>query len=582
MKVTEMPKSKKYWERRKAENMWRYMESAEDCGDEIDLIYEEAMKYLIGEGNKIFTKVMDRYGLSDKEAKKILSKSKSLDLKDVKKEIRKGIPTEEKQKLLSEIESPAYAFRIKRFERMQDNIEGLMRDVYKREKRVSTRHYTDLAEESYNRNNFYIQQRLGVGFEVPQLNEKKIDRLLKSKWSGKNYSKRIWGRTQDVADKLKREMVISLMTGKTNREVAKSIEERFGSTAYQARRLVRTESCYIANQTEIMSYEDSGIEKYEYCATLDLRTSPQCQKLDGKIFKVKDAQAGVNLPPMHPFCRSTTLAYFDDDIEEEVKAELGEAKETRRAYIPKENDSELIENMSYEEWKKKYVVEDIDYENVKQENVINNKEVEKVSARIKKEATVKENNDIQKELEMTMEQAKENAERQIKKSEVIQKSSTILKDMVNVISQKNIENNLESAIMKEELTKEVVDVYLVGKIDREIFRCITEDIVTDEVIITDERISHIKDRHPNDYEVYYGYLQEIIKSPDYIIEANKPNTALILKNFSDGEKQFKTILRLVTSTDNPVFKNSIITFMKINNAEWNRLLRNKKILYNKE
>ena len=582
MKVTEMPKSKKYWERRKAENMWRYMESAEDCGDEIDLIYEEAMKYLIGEGNKIFTKVMDRYGLSDKEAKKILSKSKSLDLKDVKKEIRKGIPTEEKQKLLSEIESPAYAFRIKRFERMQNNIEGLMRDVYKREKRVSTRHYTDLAEESYNRNNFYIQQRLGVGFEVPQLNEKKIDRLLKSKWSGKNYSKRIWGRTQDVADKLKREMVISLMTGKTNREVAKSIEERFGSTAYQARRLVRTESCYIANQTEIMSYEDSGIEKYEYCATLDLRTSPQCQKLDGKIFKVKDAQAGVNLPPMHPFCRSTTLAYFDDDIEEEVKEELGEAKETRRAYIPKENDSELIENMSYEEWKKKYVVEDIDYENVKQENVINNKEVEKVSARIKKEATVKENNDIQKELEMTMEQAKENAERQIKKSDVIQKSSTILKDMVNVISQKNIENNLESAIMKEELTKEVVDVYLVGKIDREIFRCITEDIVTDEVIITDERISHIKDRHPNDYEVYYGYLQEIIKSPDYIIEANKPNTALILKNFSDGEKQFKTILRLVTSTDNPVFKNSIITFMKINNAEWNRLLRNKKILYNKE
>ena len=436
MKVTEMPKSKKYWERRKAENMWRYMESAEDCGDEIDLIYEEAMKYLIGEGNKIFTKVMDRYGLSDKEAKKILSKSKSLDLKDVKKEIRKGIPTEEKQKLLSEIESPAYAFRIKRFERMQNNIEGLMRDVYKREKRVSTRHYTDLAEESYNRNNFYIQQRLGVGFEVPQLNEKKIDRLLKSKWSGKNYSKRIWGGTQDVADKLKREMVISLMTGKTNREVAKSIEERFGSTAYQARRLVRTESCYIANQTEIMSYEDSGIEKYEYCATLDLRTSPQCQKLDGKIFKVKDAQAGVNLPPMHPFCRSTTLAYFDDDIEEEVKEELGEAKETRRAYIPKENDSELIENMSYEEWKKKYVVEDIDYENVKQENVINNKEVEKVSARIKKEATVKENNDIQKELEMTMEQAKENAERQIKKSDVIQKSSTILKDMVNVISQK--------------------------------------------------------------------------------------------------------------------------------------------------
>lgn len=393
-----MAKSKKYWERRKAENMWRYMESAEDCGDEIDLIYEEAMKYLIGEGNKIFTKVMDRYGLSDKEAKKILSKSKSLDLKDVKKEIRKGIPTEEKQKLLSEIESPAYAFRIKRFERMQDNIDGLMRDVYKREKKVSTKHYTNLAEESYNRNNFYIQQRLGVGFEVPQLNEKKIDRLLKSKWSGKNYSKRIWSNTQEVADKLKREMVLSLMTGKTNREVAQTIEKEFGVSAYKARRLVRTESCYVANQTEIMSYEDSGIEKYEYCATLDLRTSPQCQKLDGKIFKVKDAQAGVNLPPMHPFCRSTTLAYFDDDIEEEVKAELGEAKETRRAYIPKENDSELIENMSYEEWKKKYVVGEEKSEPVRERPNVsektNKKTREKIENTIKKSEPIRENPNV--------------------------------------------------------------------------------------------------------------------------------------------------------------------------------------------
>lgn len=42
----------------------------------------------------------------------------------------------------------------------------------------------------------------------------------------------------------------------------------------------------------------------------------------------------------------------------------------------------------------------------------------------------------------------------------------------------------------------------VGKIDKEKYRCITEDIVTDEVIITDERIGHIKERHPNDYECY--------------------------------------------------------------------------------
>ena len=123
----------------------------------------------------------------------------------------------------------------------------------------------------------------------------------------------------------------------------------------------------------------------------------------------------------------------------------------------------------------------------------------------------------------------------------------------------------------------------IGKIDRQIYKCITEDIVTDEVIITNERIKHIKERHPNDYERYYEYLKEIVEHPDYIVEANKPNTALILKEIIESEeKQFKTILRLRTSTDNPSFKNSIITFMKVNEKEWSRLIRNKKILYKQE
>lgn len=125
-------------------------------------------------------------------------------------------------------------------------------------------------------------------------------------------------------------------------------------------------------------------------------------------------------------------------------------------------------------------------------------------------------------------------------------------------------------------------MYLVGKIDIKIYNCITKDITTDEVIITDERIQHIKEHHPNNYEQYYSYMRSIIENPGYIIEANKPNTALILKSFSNGNETFKTVLRLITSSDNSKFKNSIITFMKINEKEWNRLLKNKKILYKSE
>lgn len=126
-------------------------------------------------------------------------------------------------------------------------------------------------------------------------------------------------------------------------------------------------------------------------------------------------------------------------------------------------------------------------------------------------------------------------------------------------------------------------MYLVGKIDCKIYGCVIEDIVTDEVIITDERINHIKERHPNDFEKYCEYLIQIVEDPDYVIEANKPNTALVLKKFADiEERPFKAVLRLKTQEDEKKFKNSIITFMKINEKEWNRLLRNKQILYRRE
>ena len=125
-------------------------------------------------------------------------------------------------------------------------------------------------------------------------------------------------------------------------------------------------------------------------------------------------------------------------------------------------------------------------------------------------------------------------------------------------------------------------MYLVGKIDIEIYNCITKDITTDEVIITDKQIDHIKNRHPNDYELFNKYLEKIVEQPDYIIEANKPFNALILKEIQIDNKKFKTIVRLATSNDTPSYKNSIITFMKIDDREWNRILKNKKILYKSE
>ena len=125
-------------------------------------------------------------------------------------------------------------------------------------------------------------------------------------------------------------------------------------------------------------------------------------------------------------------------------------------------------------------------------------------------------------------------------------------------------------------------MHSVGKINKDIYKCITEDIVTDEVIITDNHIQHIKERHPNDYERFSKYFAEIVANPDYIIEANRPDTAVILKEIIDNEEKFQTVLRLCTSKEPERYKNSIITFLKIDKKRWRRYLRTKEIIYKKE
>ena len=125
-------------------------------------------------------------------------------------------------------------------------------------------------------------------------------------------------------------------------------------------------------------------------------------------------------------------------------------------------------------------------------------------------------------------------------------------------------------------------VHTVGRIDVEKYKVVTDKIQTDEVIITDERIEHIRERHPNDFELYSQYLKQIVEEPDYILEANKPNTAFLLKEFLEDDERFQLILRLAVEGDIPGYKNSIITFLKVEEKRYRRYLRTKKILYKSE
>ncbi|SFE96380.1 phage putative head morphogenesis protein, SPP1 gp7 family [Peptostreptococcus sp. D1] len=92
-------------------------------------------------------------------------------------------------------------------------------------------------------------------------------------------------------------------------------------------------------------YEVFDVKDYEYLATLDIKTSEICRNLDGKKFSLSEAVPGVNYPPMHPHCRSTTVPVDVDDLEDSVR--IARDENGKNIYV----DS----NLSYREWYKKYV-----------------------------------------------------------------------------------------------------------------------------------------------------------------------------------------------------------------------------------
>ena len=125
-------------------------------------------------------------------------------------------------------------------------------------------------------------------------------------------------------------------------------------------------------------------------------------------------------------------------------------------------------------------------------------------------------------------------------------------------------------------------MYYVGKLDTTLYSCITKDISTDEIIITDNQILHILDRHPEAYCEFVSHIQEAIKSPDYILADKHINTGLIIKKFFWKTEHIQIVLKLCTSSDNADYKNSIISYWKISDKRLNNYLRNKTILYKKE
>jgi SPP1 gp7 family putative phage head morphogenesis protein len=247
----------------------------------------------------------------------LLPKEKDLFLKKIRiKAANLGID-------INDVYDERYLYRLSRLEALKQQIYFDIYQIPEKEQKISERAYEKIINTTYEQSQKDIQNA-GIKISFATLDKSIGQAVLNSKWVGGNFSTRIWGNVSGLARELPTIIGGALTSGQSYQKTARILRDRFDVSKNDATRLVRTESNYFNNQAELQSYIDDGITQYEFSAVLDGRTSKICRNHDGNIYDITDVKVGLNYPPMHPNCRSTTLVVLSSDkLKTGTKARTG-------------------------------------------------------------------------------------------------------------------------------------------------------------------------------------------------------------------------------------------------------------------
>lgn len=245
-----------------------------------------------------------------------------------KTDLEKTLTTQEQSQFLTKVKSKAdklgintekvyderYLSRLNRLRALQEQVRIQIATIAPSEVNLTQQAYKDISNNNYET----IQQdylKVGVTPFFATLDTDVLEQILRNKWTrNENYSSRVWRNVTQLSERLQTVLGAALTGGVAYQKTASLIRKEFNVSNYVAARLIRTESNYFHNQTDLQGYIDNGISKYRYDAVMDGRTSNICKSLNFDVFNVVDAVIGVNFPPAHSNCRSSTSAFFEDAI----------------------------------------------------------------------------------------------------------------------------------------------------------------------------------------------------------------------------------------------------------------------------
>lgn len=348
-------KSSKYWQERFTQLEDATNKDAMKVYRDVDQAYQKAQAEIEAKINAWYQRFADNNSTTMTEARKLLTAGELEEFKwSVEEYIKHGKDNAISGQWAKELENASARYHVSRLEALKIQTQQSIEALYGNQLDVVDKAIKDMYSSRYYRTAFELQKGFGVGTVMDRLDNATLSNIVNKPWAvdGVNFSSRIWSNKQKLVNELHSSLTRNIITGADPAKAIKEIKSKMGTSSYAAGRLIMTESAYFSSVAQKNVFGDLGVEKYEIIATLDSKTSEICRRLDGKVFDMKDFQAGVTAPPFHPYCRTTTAPYFDD------WEELGIDRE--RVARNDKGDKYFVDgNMAYKDWEKQYVNKDV-------------------------------------------------------------------------------------------------------------------------------------------------------------------------------------------------------------------------------
>lgn len=297
-------KNYEYWAEREAKQRVLNADEIEQQQKKIDAVYENMYRYCEQEINAFYGKYSDAEGISINLAKEKVTQA---DIDEYERLAQRYVQEHNfSDRANEEMRLYNATMRINRLELLKARM-GL--HLVAGTDELGKYYNERMTDESLKE----IKRQAGIlGSDMSEEEmTARAKAIANSSFYNATGQDRLWSHMDRLRSAISIELQKGLIAGVSPRQMASNIRKQTNRSRYDAERLMRTEFARVQTEATLQQLRDSGAKLYIFIAP-NPRACPICKELNNKIFKVSDAEIGLNAPPIHPMCFCSIAEYKDE------------------------------------------------------------------------------------------------------------------------------------------------------------------------------------------------------------------------------------------------------------------------------